>query len=305
VVQELKPAIVHLHLWPTVPTAALSLVGLGTRTIVHVRDTPPSFRQRNARALANRWLHGVSLRVLRANCVSVSRAAADHTAQGLKVPAERLRVVLNGIDLLRFPERPSPGPPIGLGDPFVVGSGGRFSPEKGHVDLIRAVAAIRGSGVDIRLRIAGDGSMRGAYVEQARLLGLDDALELPGAVQDMGEFYRTLDLFVLPSLREGLPRMLLEAMASGVPCVATDVEGVPEVLTSGIDGLLVPPGDAPALQAAVERLYHEPALRTGLAAQGRRRVQGPFSLERLCSDILGLYDEVLGGVTCVPTTAAP
>jgi glycosyltransferase involved in cell wall biosynthesis len=294
VVQDLEPAIVHLHLWPTVPTAALSLVGLGTRIIVHVRDTPPSFRQRNARSLANRWLHGVSLRALRATCVSVSRAAADHTAQGLKVPAERLRVILNGIDLVRFPDLPSPRPPIRVGDPCVVGSGGRFSPEKGHLDLIRAVAAIRRSGIDIRLRIAGDGSLRGVYVEQARALGLGDALELPGAVQDMGEFYRTLDLFVLPSLREGLPRMLLEAMASGIPCVATDVEGVPEVLTSGIDGLLVPPGDVHALQAAVERMYHEPALRTGLAARGRRRVQGAFTLERVYSDILGVYDEVLG-----------
>jgi len=291
--QELEPAIVHLHLWPTVPTAAVSLVGLRVRIIVHVRDTPPVFRQRNARALVNRWLYGVSLRALRAHCVSVSRAAADHTARGLKVPLERLRVVLNGIDLRKFPERPRPRTPAGLGNPFVVGSGGRFSPEKGHLDLIRAVAAIRRSGLNIRLRIAGDGSMRGAYAEQAKVLGLGDGLELPGAVQDMGEFYRSLDLFVLPSLREGLSRMLLEAMASGIPCVATDAEGVSEVLTSGVDGLLVSRGDVPALQAAVERLYHEPALRDGLGTRGRRRVEAAFSLERVGLEVLGLYDELL------------
>ncbi len=169
----------------------------------------------------------------------------------------------------------------------------RLSHEKG-VDLaIAALALLRSRGRDAALAIAGDGPEEPALRRQAEAAGLADRVHFLGRVADVGALYRALDCVMIPSRdgAEGLPNVLLEAMSAGLPVVATRVAAVPEVLVDEAAGLVVPPGDAPALAAAAER-----AVASGFNAMGkeaRQTVVRRFSLDHRALRLTALYREIL------------
>jgi glycosyltransferase involved in cell wall biosynthesis len=273
---------------------AMLVSGLRVPVVVHVRDTPQSFVQYGWRSALRRWLYRMSLWWLDAQCVAVSNAAAKHTSQGLQVDRSRMAVVLNGIELscLETPTEFRVKPQY---SPFVVGMAGRLTPEKGQIQLIQAVARLRREGVDIRLKLAGEGSWRSKYEQVAQAEGAGEAVQFLGEVSDIDRFYRSLDVFVLSSLeREGLPRVLLEAMACGVPCVANDCEGVTDVLTDGESGLVVPRGDIAALCKALKLMSSDEVLRQRLSETGRQRVRANFRIERVIDQLFVIYDAILG-----------
>jgi glycosyltransferase involved in cell wall biosynthesis len=115
-----------------------------------------------------------------------------------------------------------------------------------------------------------------------------------GQIGNMPEFYRGLDVFVLASLSEGMPLVVLEAMASGVPVVATRLPGTEEIIEDGLNGMLVPGGDAGALASALQRLSNDAGMRRELGLAGRRRVHEHFSIERVGSEVAEVYDSLLG-----------
>lgn len=170
---------------------------------------------------------------------------------------------------------------------------GRLSAEKGHADLLRALSILtRRGNPPGRLLIVGDGPERLALQQLAIGIGIEHLVVFAGHQSNVQPYYGLADLLVLPSHSEGSPNVVLEALAAGLPILATAVGGVPEILTHEQTGLLVPPRDPPAMAAALERLSAEPALRSQLAAAALRHSR-VFTPEARYQSILGVYREVL------------
>lgn len=226
--------------------------------------------------------------------VAVSHAATE----SLRSPGarSRLHVILNGV---------SPEPPardweavrreLGLEDRFVVVQVARIDPLKGHGTLIRAIAALRDRGLPVIALLVGDGPERDAMTRLAAELGLGpDRVRFLGFRADVPDLLAAADAFALPSVTEGLPLSVLEAMAHRLPVVVTPVGGIPELVEEGRHGLYVPVGDAEALAAALARLAGDPALRRALGEAGFRRVREEFSFERMTRDYDLLYQRLRG-----------
>lgn len=291
-IRETRPAIVHSHLWPAAASVARSGAGLPFAHVVHVQDTPPAFAAIGLRARVRTALLRAQLAARPATYLAVSEAARDYTVRHLGLDDRRFRIVRNGIDVARFPMASAPARTDGA---FTVGAVGRLVREKGHELLLRAVAELVRVGMDVRLRIAGEGSRREELLRLSGELGLGERFELPGLLDDMGQFYAGLDAFALPSLSsEGLPLALLEAMASGCPVVASDCAGVREVVASPGQGIVVPVGDVQALAKALGDLAAQPDLRRELAAGGRERVLTEFDTARVAREVAAVYRELLG-----------
>lgn len=231
---------------------------------------------------------------------------SEHTAENLrryeKIPEKKLRVILNGIDGARYREARAGADIAALRrraglEKFsrVFGLGVRLEEQKGIAHLLAAMPEILARHPDAGLAIAGGGTLEGALKAQVRSLGIAGNVRFLGSFAHLEEFYPLLDFFVLPSLWEGLPLCLLEAMSLGLPIVATKVGGVGALLTEGRDALLVPPGDARALAQAVTRVLDDfpGALRFGAEARGL--FDSRHDAARMVGAYLDLYRAALGG----------
>jgi glycosyltransferase involved in cell wall biosynthesis len=214
------------------------------------------------------------------------------------VPPGRCLLLENGIDAARYARRTdSPEARRRLGvDPghFVLGAVGRLSAEKGFDLLVRAVGRLIGAGHDLALVIAGEGDERGALEALIAELALRDRVRLLGYRADVLPVFEAMDGFVLSSLREGLPNVVLEAMALGVPVLSTRVAGVPRLIRDGENGLLIDPGSVGGLEAGILRLAGDEDLRHRLARAGRATVEGAYSFESRMRKLAAIYDDLLG-----------
>jgi glycosyltransferase involved in cell wall biosynthesis len=217
--------------------------------------------------------------------VAPSRAMAGFLRRELRVPAHRLRVLHNGVAI-----PPRSRDVNGVATFATVGS---FAPCKATPVLVEAFMSVAGNRPGLRLRMIGDGSDRRRCEELAGQAGLEHQVEFTGYRTDVDVQLEQADVFVLPSLNENLPLALLQAMAAGLPCIATAVGGIPEVL-SGDCGLLVTPGDAGSLRAAMERLINEPSLAARLGGAARSRAAELFSMARCADDHVRLWSDILG-----------
>jgi glycosyltransferase involved in cell wall biosynthesis len=224
--------------------------------------------------------------------VAVSDEVRARYGQDLGVPPARLVVVRNAIGT--EPRARAAAPEIrevlvhGRPD-YVVLTPARLHPQKGHTYLVSAAAATPGA----TFVFAGDGPLRGSLEAQAAELGVADRCLFLGERTDMPDLLAASDLVVLPSLYEGLPVSVLEAMAAERPVVATAIGGTDEAIVSEESGLLVPPRDPAALAVAIGRLQGDPALARRLASAGRARVEREFSADRTAREVMRIYDEVL------------
>jgi glycosyltransferase involved in cell wall biosynthesis len=193
-------------------------------------------------------------------------------------------------------------------DAVVVGSVGRLVPIKGHAYLIEAIARLDIKHPALQVLLIGDGPLRADLIARARSLGIGvsnegaaiapcrpegAAMHVLGLRRDVGRLLAAMDLFVLPSLNEGMGRVLVEAMAMELPCIASRVSGVPDVVEDGLTGVLVPPRDPQALARAISTLieHHERAREMG--RQGRLKVVPEFSVERMIVKLEAVYRELL------------
>ena len=213
--------------------------------------------------------------------ITPSRSVRDQVVATGYVRAERVAVVPNGV---RVPApdrgaRERARRELALGDGPVLIVTSRLHESKGHAHLLAAFEPIAAGHPSAALVVVGDGKLRGALEEDARRRGIAGRVRFTGLRSDVEDLLPAADLFVLPSLLEGLPNAVLEAMASGLPVVATDVDGVGEAVIDGVTGTLVPPADSGALGAAIEDLLADPARRRSLGAAGRARVREHFTLE--------------------------
>ena len=215
------------------------------------------------------------------------------------VPPERVKVIHNAvptgygiemgdssqIDVLRS----TLGIPVGQ---KVILSVGRLSREKDQVSLVEAISELRGS-FSPYLVILGEGPEHKTILEKTRLLGLTDKVILTGQQDDIGPFYSLADVVVISSRSEGSPNVLLEALAAGVPLVATSVGGIPEMVRNGEHALLVPHGDPKQMANSIARIFAETEVARSLAENGRKLVQTRFSPAERVRTLAEMYQHIL------------
>ena len=214
------------------------------------------------------------------------------------VAPERLRVQHNSVRPFVTPEPDVIEQIRGqlrLGSEQVVLAVGRLSREKGHADLLRAMALLRqkGTACNFRMLIVGDGPERQNLVRLSGQLGISDAVVFAGHQLDVRPFYALATLLALPSHSEGSPNVVLEAMAAGIPIVATAVGGIVEILEDGQTGLVVAAHDPPAMAGGVRCILEDENLRTRLASAAREHATTVYTPEAQCRGLIGIYEEAL------------
>jgi colanic acid/amylovoran biosynthesis glycosyltransferase len=180
---------------------------------------------------------------------------------------------------------------------------GRLARSKGQAILLSALAELRSEGLDARLTVIGDGELAPHLQKMAASLGIAEVVRFEGAVgqDDIRDYYRRADLFCLSSFAEGVPVVLMEAMSMGLPVVAPNIMGVPELVDDGENGLLVSPGRSDQLASAIRRLAGDPELRRELGAAGRRKVSMNFHISQSAETLANAFAELTqSGSICGP-----
>ena len=236
-------------------------------------------------------------RVAFAWCDSVAPLSEDLMAGLRRIPwaARRARLIPNGVDLSEITESDEVADELAefrSAGGRAIGYVGQLIPRKRIDTLLRAFAGVADDRT--RLYLVGDGAARPELEALAAELGQRERVRFTGFREDRLAFLRGFDLFVLPSALEGIPRCVMEAMAAGIPVVASDIEGSRTLVRSGETGLLFPVGDHEALRAGIRSLLDEPATRARLASAARDLVNERFSAERMARDYLRLYGDLLG-----------
>lgn len=235
---------------------------------------------------------------------ALSRDLAGYLQEKVHVPPGRITQVYNGVDTQRFLPPPGGPRPAIPGCPFndpafwLVGTVGRMQQVKDQPTLARAFILalqaqpeLRGR---LRLVMVGEGALRQQCADILQAAGLAELAWLPGERGDIADVMRGLDCFALPSLAEGISNTILEAMACGLPVVATDVGGNADLVHHGATGEIVPSGDPAALAATLARLAADPALAGAMGRAGRERVLSRFSMQAMVSAYQGVYDRRAG-----------
>jgi glycosyltransferase involved in cell wall biosynthesis len=286
IVQEFRPQLLHAHFATEATAMAIELATehqLPFTFTAHGYDihrkAPPDFGARAAAAKA---------------VVTVSQSNADYIGRTFGVPPSHIHIIPCGVDTERF----QPASAIGLmpETPLIV-CVARQVTVKNLGLLLDACSLLAMRGTNFRCVLVGDGPCRGELEEKRARLGLGGFVQMPGAAEqaDVLKWWQRASIGVLTSDNEGMPVSLMEAAACGVPVAATAVGGVPELVADGATGLLVPPNDAGALTAALERLLGEPGLRTRLGTAARQRAEKKFSVRRQVDQLLALWSEILAG----------
>lgn len=302
--RKLRPAVMHVHhVWPAADRYLTLLArSAGVRHVViteHIVGQPHSGGQR---ALKRDELGNADA------ITAVCGAVAEMLVNDYGIARDRVRVVPNGAEL---PDEARESPlakewrerfSASLIRPLWVVAA-RLEEQKGHAILFDALAEVWKRGLDFTLALAGDGSLRGALEQRAQQLGIGGKVRFLGTLDEVGPLLTAADAVVLPSLWEGLPLILLEAMVRGRPVIATSVGGVPEAVDDGVHGVLVPAGDAVALADALEHFHRksERAVRLGRAAA--ERVRAEYTWASVVDGFEAVYDDVLGLATFTPEGA--
>jgi glycosyltransferase involved in cell wall biosynthesis len=285
-----RPRIVHTFLLPASLYGRLAAM-LARVPVVIGTEMNVYERKRQHHALAERLLMSGTDRV-----VAAAQSVRDFYIRQVHADPAKVDVIYNAVDwdhLHRTVDRDTMRQSLGIpAAAAVVAVIGRLTEQKGHRYLLDALAHTP-SLERAHLVVAGDGDLGESLRDRAAALGLGSRVHFLGVRRDVGNLLHAIDLFVLPSLWEGLPLALVLAMGAGVPVVSTRVGGVPEVVEDGRTGLLVPPGDAEALGHAVARLIGDPALARLLADTARAEVRPKFGVDSYVDSVVGLYDRLL------------
>ena len=292
-----KTQVVHIHMaaFGSIPRKLLLAAlarRLGLLVVLHLHGAElADFID----GLSPRWRGWLVHRLNRADrLVVIGRYWQDYLTRRLSIPAERVTIIFNGVPDRGWRGDPGAAPSLDGRDPHRrachIVALGELGPRKGTADILSALASPALKGRTWVATLAGNGQVA-HYQAEARRLGLAGRVTLPGWV-DRESAWALLfqsDILLLPSFLEGLPIAVLEAMAVGVAVIASPVGAIPDAITDGETGLLTPPGDAPALAAAIARLIDDPTLRSRLANAARQRFEGQFNIEYTAAQVTELY----------------
>lgn len=291
-----KPDIVHFHLfgsnWIAKPIAAWSSPAI----LVSHDHCNDRFRHKKTSAL---FLDGI-LNRLSDMVLGVSKSTCDFLISQEALPPEKVRLLYNGVNTTHF-EPAAPAKKILIrqqlgipADALVVGGAGRFVAQKNFRLWIECAAAVLSKIPRAFFYLAGDGPEAKELRDLAEYLGLGDRILFPGFVRDRSALYQSMDLLLVTSDYEGLPMNVLEAMACGVPVVASEVDGLAEILTNQVTARLCAPGSTAAFFEAVMTLLSEESRRSAIAEAGRSLVLRSFSSANQARELSAIYEELLG-----------
>jgi glycosyltransferase involved in cell wall biosynthesis len=286
-----RAAVVHTHLFTADAYGRLAARLAGVSAVfstVHSTNLWKSALHR-----VTDWLLAwISTRV-----IACSAEVGELLRRRDRLPAKRIEVVANGVDLGRFANARADGVRAEFGIPdgrLLIGVVGRLHPAKGHSELLAALARLRVEGHDPACLLIGTGELRGALEEETVRCGLQDRIVFAGQRSDVPRLLAALDVLAMPSRWEGLPMTLLEAMAMGKAIVATRVGGIPDVISDGENGLLVPTANPDALAEALRRLLSEPQLRARLGQRAAHTLRQRYDVTRTACAYESLYCTALG-----------
>lgn len=272
----------------------------GVRVIACQRHLKLS--DRPAHKTGARIIHKLAHRIL-----VNSDAIREGIVSGDRAGAGKIVVVRNGIsraNVSRAEARQQLVSELGTGrDAALIGMAARLQPVKGHRFFIEAAASVLREQPNAHFVLVGDGPLRREIQDQVGVLGIAERVHMLGDRTDAGQLIPAFDLLVLPSLHEGLPNAVMEAMSAGVPVVATAVGGTKELIIDGETGYLVPPGDSAALAERILFALDDPNV-SNLVAAAQARIASSFSMERMVGSVEQLYDELMeacrGGAPWLP-----
>lgn len=301
--RRLRPDVVHTRNLAALETQVLGLLMPGCKRVhgEHGRDMHDldgSNRTYNRlRRVLSPLIH---------QFIAVSQDLSRWLVETVNIPESKVSQIYNGVDTQRFTPRTSTGAntPPDLPEAFqpregrlVLGTVGRLAAVKDQQLLLLALHQLVTLRPDLRERLrllmVGDGPERPGLSEKINSLALNDLVWLAGDRENIPELLRSMDIFILPSLGEGISNTVLEAMASGLPVIATAVGGNPELVQDGVSGLLFPVGDADALCQALITVIDAPDLRIAMGQAAQTRIRQQFDWQRTVDSYLGLYDELL------------
>ena len=282
--RQKKPDVVHTH--------NMGPLLYGT-IAAKLADVPVVINTRHGRAPQhmNGLIWGMNEAI-----VAISNDAKSELLKNNTIDPGKVSVIHNGIDLEAFKSRifqQEAKKALGLDSLFVIGTVSRLAREKDQFSLIKAFAMVVSVEPKVKLVFAGDGPLKVELAALANDLGIKDKIAFLGFRDDVNTILRAFDIFVLSSLQEGISLSLLEAMASRLPIVATNVGGNPEVVIDGETGILVPPKDPEKMAEAIIKILQNPELAKNMGQAGRKRVEEKFSLYRMVSEYRSLYEEIL------------
>jgi glycosyltransferase involved in cell wall biosynthesis len=247
------------------------------------------------RRLLNRWTAGLATHV-----VAVSDRVAEYAAQEFRIPPDRLSTIYNGVDLDSF----RPIPRGRGGETAVIGSTARLHAKNDLSALLQAFARVSARRPGTRLLLVGRGPEEARLRALATSLGISAAVQFAGEQAEVGSYLHRMDVYAQSSVAEGMPNSVLEAMATGLPVVATSVGGTPEVVVDGETGLLVPSRDPAALADALLKLLETPGMAEAFGRAGRARVEAHFGEGVMLRQMESLLDRLVErhlGLTFVPS----
>jgi sugar transferase (PEP-CTERM/EpsH1 system associated) len=284
-----RPDIVHTHAWGTLVEGLVAARAARVPVVIHGEHG--TLQLRRHQVAVQRWGWTAADRM-----VTVSSRLADRIAQVTHFPRERIQTIRNGVELSRFGRvnRDDARRTISIGvDSRVVVAIGRLVPVKDHMTLLEAIAIVRSQHREnLTLLIAGDGPLKAALTERATSLGIGSCVHLLGHRTDVENVLAAADVFVQSSQSEGLSNTILEAMASGLPVIATRVGGADEMVEDGTTGLLVTPGSGAELAKALGTVLRDPARRLAMGVAGRARAECEFGLESMVARYEDMYLEL-------------
>ncbi len=299
ILRKLRPDLVHTYNIGALDMALVARLA-GVRHVVHAergRDAADPRGENRKYRLLRRWLLPLIDRYL-----PVSRDLQNWLIEKVGIPSSRIVCIPNGIDVASFATASKSGvrPLLGSFAPpgtLLIGTVGRLDAVKDQPGLITAFChlceALPGERERLRLVLVGEGPQRAVLESRIAGTGLSAQIRLLGNRNDVAALLAEFDVFVLSSIAEGMPGVLLEAMAVGLPVVATAVGGVNEVVVADVTGILVPASDSEALAGALASYVLDAGLRTQHGTAGRVRVISHFSLQTMLSAYTALYDELL------------
>ena len=301
--RRLQPAVVHTRNLAALETQALGLLLPGCKRIhgEHGRDIHDLDGSNRKYNTLRRFLSPLIHRF-----IAVSQDLSQWLIDTVRIPADKVVQIYNGVDTERFtPQASGPGSTAAdIPDSFrpksnriVIGTVGRLAAVKDQQLLLVALHQLLRERPELRdtlrLVIVGEGPERDALAAKIEKLALQNIVWLTGDREDIPDLLRTMDVFVLPSLGEGISNTILEAMASGLPVIASAVGGNPELVQEGQTGLLFPAGDADNLRGALARLIDNQALRQEMGRAAAVHIRQHFAWQRTVESYLALYDELL------------
>ena len=230
---------------------------------------------------------------LSTNVIVNSSSVRDLLAQKNGLPLEKIRVLHNAVDVDRFAtarrDREHLFPGTSTASKLIAVVANMYSPVKGHTCLISAASSVCRDFPEAIFVLIGDGKERPSLEEQVRQAGLEKNVLFLGSRRDVPELLACCDLFVLPSEAEALPNALLEAMAAGLPVVGTSVGGIPEIITNGMNGVLVPAKNPHALAVAILGILQNPQFAKELSQAAQETARTQFGFDRLLAELEQLY----------------